>query len=583
MISLLNTGLKPVAVEMVDQAMLVAVEGAFAFGFPTDVECAMIVEFAGSVHEVEEDIQRAMSILTDGGAREVQQAGTEADRLELWKCRKKAFGAVGRLAPHYVTMDVVVPLGRLPELVRRIQEIKTRHGVDIATAFHAGDGNLHPGVQFDHRIEGQAKRAHRAADEIIRTALDMDGSSTGEHGVGIEKRHVLPWQLSSEAVRLSRGIKDIFDPAGLLNPGKMFAKLDGDFAPCKALPTEPHFRWDSMSVTAPAHTLLRDIQVQALEHGLCLPVGIHRTNDDGVLGLGAANTIGDLVAQLVPGPAVLAMGTARDFLLELWARTGDGHLLHTGAPVFKNVAGYGLAQCLCGSGRHFVEPLAATFQLKPVGESVLALTLTFDPENAQAQVNLESLLAMLPVDDVSSPVVILDRDSGHLLILVGGRNRSWGLENLTNLIHETLPEFELLNSTIMSYRNLGAFLSSAHLPGWSKTSLDWTLWSRPPGKFDHQVPAFGNRWIWQGIPGLWWSPETAPGSDRDCGHWCPDYFFRNGRATPVPSPTPQVPGQLLSALKNLFDPGGLLEALPGPFRDQLPDNSAAPDSGSEGP
>ncbi len=563
-VSLLKAGLQPVAVEMVDQAMLVAVEQAFSFGFPTDIEGAMIVEFTGSVQEVAEDVQRAESILTDGGAREVQQATTESDRLELWKCRKKAFGAVGRLAPHYVTMDVVVPLGRLPELVRRIQEIKTRHGVDIATAFHAGDGNLHPGVHFDDRIAGETEKAHRAADEIIRTALDMDGSSTGEHGVGLEKLHVLHWQLSSETVRLSRGIKNIFDPNGLLNPGKMFPDQDVEFAPCKALPTEPHFRWDSMSVTAPAQTLLADIQAQALEHGLCLPVGTHRTSDDGSLGLGASTTIGDLVAQLVPGPSFLAMGTARDFLLELWARTGDGHLFHTGAPVFKNVAGYGLHQSLCGSGRHFAEPLAATFQLKPVCEAVLAINLKFDPENAKAEANLESLLTRLPVDGVSSPAVVLDRDTGRLLILVGGRNRSWSLESLSTLVTEVLPEFELLDSMTMDPKKLGDFLNSSTLPGWSKSSVDWTMWSRPPGNHTQRLPAFGACWIWQGIPGLCWTPDSNLKTDTNHGPWCSDHFFSNGLITPAPEPAPHIPGQLLVALKNLFDPEGQLENITNP-------------------
>ncbi|PIE76318.1 hypothetical protein CSA17_02860 [bacterium DOLJORAL78_65_58] len=172
--------------------MLGAVEEAFRFGFPTDVQGAMILELSGREAEVLEDGERARRILREAGAREVRAARDDAERQELWKCRKKAFGAVGRLTPSYVTMDVVVPLGRLPELVRRIQEIKTEHGVDISTAFHAGDGNLHPGVHYDDRDPASARRAHAAADAIIRAALALDGSVTGEHGVGIEKRHALP-------------------------------------------------------------------------------------------------------------------------------------------------------------------------------------------------------------------------------------------------------------------------------------------------------------------------------------------------------------------------------------------------------
>ena len=149
--SLLRQGLQPVAVEMVDQAMLQAVEEAFAFGFSTSAAAAMICEFAGSAQAVAGDADRARQILEVAGATQVRLAADAVERAELWKCRKKAFGAVGRLTPSYVTMDVVVPLGRLPHLVTAIQEIKARHGVKVSTAFHAGDGNLHPGVHYDDR------------------------------------------------------------------------------------------------------------------------------------------------------------------------------------------------------------------------------------------------------------------------------------------------------------------------------------------------------------------------------------------------------------------------------------------------
>ena len=229
-VQLLGTGLLPVAVEMVDQSMLQAVEQAFAFGFPTDVEAAMICEFAGGAEEVAEDSSRAVDLLLQAGAREVRRAADEAERLELWKCRKKAFGAVGRLAPGYVTMDVVVPLGELPGLVSQIQVIKRKHDVAIATAFHAGDGNLHPGVQYDDRDGDQTRRAHAAADEIIRDALARGGSCTGEHGVGLEKLHAVPWQIDAEFAGLQQKIKSLFDPDNLLNPGKMLPPPDSVFA-----------------------------------------------------------------------------------------------------------------------------------------------------------------------------------------------------------------------------------------------------------------------------------------------------------------------------------------------------------------
>ena len=541
-VSLLTAGLMPVAVEMVDQAMLVAVEEAFEFGFPTDVEAAMIAEFTGSAEEVEEDVQRAVKILTDGGARDVQQASDEADRLELWKCRKKAFGAVGRLAPRYVTMDVVVPLGRLPELVRRIQEIKTRHGVDVATAFHAGDGNLHPGVHYDDRTEGQTEKAHQAADEIIRTALEMDGSATGEHGVGIEKQHVLPWQWDAQTARLSREIKGVFDPNNILNPGKMFPAEDAVFAPCKKLPTEPIYRWDSMSVTAPADTLLSEIQDRALEHGLCLPVGVFKSANQGTLGLGTATNVGDLVAQLVPGPALLAMGTARDFLLELWARPGGGNMFHTGAPVFKNVAGYSLGQSLCGGGSQFAQPLAATFQLRPVCETVLAMAFNFNESLIQP------LLSLLPLDDVASPVVVMDPQQERLMLVVGGRNRSWGLDKLAESICKVLQDSDPIHQQMLTPGELVDLLESEFFPAWVRSSTNWSMLSKPAGQPINTAPPADGRWIWQGIPGLWWTPDTIAEPEN----WCPDQLLKNGQVTPIPSPPSTVPIHLLDKIKSLF-------------------------------
>ncbi len=552
-VSLLTAGLQPVAVEMVDQAMLVAVEEAFAFGFPTDVAGAMIAEFTGSEEEVAEDVSRALKILTEGGAREVRQATDEAERLELWKCRKKAFGAVGRLAPRYVTMDVVVPLGSLPDLVNRIQEIKARHGVDVATAFHAGDGNLHPGIHYDDRIDGQTEKAHRAADEIIKAALEMHGTATGEHGVGLEKQHVMAWLWDTETARLNREIKNVFDPDGVLNPGKIFPPEDTEFLPLKPIPAELSFRWDSMSVTAPAKTDLAEIQDAALQRGLSLPVGVFNNAEAGSLGLGAARSVGDLIAQLVPGPAVLPRGTARDFLLEIWARTGDGRLFHTGAPVFKNVAGYGLGPALCGSGKDFVEPLAATFQLKPICENILALKFSHDAGAAE----LELVLDLLPTDDISSPTVVFDE--GSLVVLVGGRHRSWSLDSLAASLIENLRIFSLQDRQIISPEALGSLLQSDFFPDWARSSENWMMLSRSPGSGGTETVPVASRLIWQAVPGIWWSPDRV----ADVSGWHTDQLLKKGTFQPAPAAADGVPVSLLAAIKNLFDPHGSNPALPG--------------------
>ncbi|MBK9775584.1 MAG: FAD-binding protein [bacterium] len=175
---LLQAGLLPVAVEIIDQAMVLTVEEAFGFGLPCDVEAVMIAELAGDAAAVGPQAELACRILGDAGAREVRRAADEEQRLALWQCRKRAFGAVGRLSPNYVSMDIVVPLGELPGLVREIQDVRRESGLKIATAFHAGDGNLHPAVHYDERREGETARAHAVADTIIRAALRRRGSVT---------------------------------------------------------------------------------------------------------------------------------------------------------------------------------------------------------------------------------------------------------------------------------------------------------------------------------------------------------------------------------------------------------------------
>ncbi len=378
-IDLLGAGLTPVAVEIVDQAVLGFVEQAFGFGFPTDAEAAMIVEFAGTLEAVSEDFERAQPILTNKGAREVRQAVDQQERLALWNCRKKAFGAVGRVTPCYVTMDVVVPLGRLSDLVHAIGKIKQQFGLEIATAFHAGDGNLHPGVLYDDRDVDHTQRAHAAAERIITTALELGGSVTGEHGVGIEKIHALCQQLDPTAARLMHGIKALFDPRQLCNPGKSLPPVGAVSTGGRPAPDTVHFQWDSLTVTAPAQTGFEQIQASALKRGFWVPLGLPLTT----AGVTTAGTTGDVVANLLPGPTALGTGTTREYLLEMWAETGDGQPFHAGAPVFKNVAGYDLPHLLCGSGQMLVRQRGATFQLKPVPECVRWWRLraaTLDPD-----------------------------------------------------------------------------------------------------------------------------------------------------------------------------------------------------------
>jgi glycolate oxidase len=560
-VGMLAAGLAPAAVEMVDQPILTAVEAAFGFGFPTDVAAAMITEFMGSSEAVAEDGERAAVLLGQSGAREVRRAADEVERAELWKCRKKAFGAVGRLAPNYVSMDVVVPLGELPGLVRDIQVIKAQWGVEIATSFHAGDGNLHPGVHYDERDAEKTRKAHAAADAIIRTALDRGGSVTGEHGVGIEKLHVLPWQLDGETARLQRGIKEIFDPGAVLNPGKLLTPANAEYAPLKPAPARTDFQWNNLTVSAPASASLADIQQAALARGFWIPVGVVDTTAG--TGLGRGTTCGDLVTDLWSGPALCSAGTVRDFLLELWAETGEGKRFHAGAPVFKNVAGYDLAHMLCGSGNIWVRPEAMTFQLRPIPESLGYWRFQQSAPEPGGLGGLEALIKYLSgrLPNLGGPVLVVELKEHpftvSVVVLVPGRNRPWDLGRVGADLKELLGGHVPAQAHVRPFAQAGELLTNALIPAWALDSPDWTVLGRIPGAVGlaEACPPDTRRFIWQSSPRVVWSADRVSSGSG----WHADPFLRDGHRQPAPPPGEKVPVDLLRRLKVLFDPERRLE------------------------
>ena len=575
--SLLGAGLLPVAIEMVDQPMLEAVEAAFGFGFPTDVAAAMILEFAGSPEETAEDSKQAQDLLSSNGAREIRVAEDEATRLELWKCRKKAFGAVGRLAPAYVTMDVVVPLGSLSDLVREIQVIKAKHGVEIATTFHAGDGNLHPGVHYDDRDPKQCKAAHAAADEIMRVALSMGGSVTGEHGIGIEKLHAATWQLDNVSLDVMWDIKAVFDPENCLNPGKALPARGTARDESPPPPSGCSFSWDSLTVTAAADVSLAELQAEALERNLWLPVGLSEAVSEGTgPGLGRDRTIGSVVEHILHSPTLLAGGSARDYLLEHWAETGDGRLLHAGAPVFKNVAGYNLAQMLCGSGRVLATAKGATFQLRPAPEMLGVWRFGIPVARAGIRDALQPVLHLLATRDTTlgGPVCVVDKydeGTGSITILAPGRDRIWDLGELDTQLRTGLASagMALIDHDRVPF---GCWRKSLKLlPDWARSQADWTVSTRRSsiqtekgessdnGERQNLLPPEPwNRLIWQAAPRLVWRPGTTPETTL----WYSDHCYTGGYPTPLPETDLDVPQDLLVGLKRLFDPEGRLDNPP---------------------
>ncbi|MDP7051509.1 MAG: FAD-linked oxidase C-terminal domain-containing protein [Verrucomicrobiota bacterium] len=229
---IIAAGIVPAALEMMDQLITQALEEAYRFGFPLDAGAVLIIELDGLVNGVEQQAKRVDEICRQNKAREVRLAKDDVERAALWKCRKRAFGAIGRLSPNYLTQDGVVPRGRLPEIMRFIRVVSERHGLRIPNVFHAGDGNIHPLILYDERNPAQVKRALQAGDDILGKCIELGGSVTGEHGIGAEKIDFMSRQFAEADLEAMQRLRHVFDPERRCNPHKMFpgAKRCAEFA-----------------------------------------------------------------------------------------------------------------------------------------------------------------------------------------------------------------------------------------------------------------------------------------------------------------------------------------------------------------
>jgi glycolate oxidase subunit GlcD len=220
--AIIASGVVPAALEMMDQACVQAVEASiYAAGYPTDAAAVLLAEVDGTPEQVEAEAALVEGVLRSHGARDVRSASSAADRARLWQGRKKAFGAMGRIAPDLAVQDAVVPRSALPDILDRIGEIRRRHGLSISNVFHAGDGNLHPNISFDRRDPALADRVREASKEIMAACVAAGGSITGEHGVGNDKMGYMPWIFDAETLGAMQAVRRVFDPDERCNPGKM--------------------------------------------------------------------------------------------------------------------------------------------------------------------------------------------------------------------------------------------------------------------------------------------------------------------------------------------------------------------------
>ena len=226
------SGLLPGAMEIMDRLAIKAAETAVHAGYPANAAALLIVELEGEAEQVEQEFQQLLPVIAASGATEVRVAQNAAERATIWKGRKGAFSSVGRLSPDYVVQDGVVPRSHLGRALAEIDRLSREYGLDVANVFHAGDGNLHPLILYDGKQPGALEHAEKLAGEILRLCIQLGGSITGEHGVGMEKRSYMPELFDAVSLETMRAIRRQIDPKEIANPGKMFP---GGEAPALAM------------------------------------------------------------------------------------------------------------------------------------------------------------------------------------------------------------------------------------------------------------------------------------------------------------------------------------------------------------
>ena len=223
--AIVGAGIVPVAMEYMDKLAIEICEGFAHAGYPLDVEAMLIIEVEGGEAEMQAQLAKITAIARDSGVKTIRESMSAMESAQIWKGRKSAFGATGRIAD-YICMDGTVPTSRLPEALRRTGEICASFGLRVANVFHAGDGNMHPLVLYDCNDPVQQAKAEDAGNALLKLCVELGGCLTGEHGVGIEKRDLMRFQFSPEDLDQQMRVRAVFDPDWRMNPAKVFP-LDG--------------------------------------------------------------------------------------------------------------------------------------------------------------------------------------------------------------------------------------------------------------------------------------------------------------------------------------------------------------------
>ncbi len=221
--AVLRGGIVPATLELMDETAINSVEDALHMGLPRDVEAMLVIETDGDEADAARDMEVVARICRESGASEIQVADTPEGSAELWRVRRSISGSLGRKRPNKLGEDISVPRSAIPEMIARIKDISARRNLPIVIFGHAGDGNLHPNILFDKRDEEEWQRVEAAVGDLFRAAVEVGGTLSGEHGVGLLKRPYLEMALGATSIEMQRRIKQAWDPNNILNPGKIFA------------------------------------------------------------------------------------------------------------------------------------------------------------------------------------------------------------------------------------------------------------------------------------------------------------------------------------------------------------------------
>jgi glycolate dehydrogenase FAD-linked subunit len=233
---IISRGIVPSALEMIDRNTIQAIEaGVYATGIPQDAEAVLLIEIDGLEAAIEQQVERVVEVIRGNRAREFRVAQNEQERKKLWAARKNAFGAYGRISANYYTMDGVIPRSKLPQVLQEIDALGRKYGLRMANVFHAGDGNLHPIILYDIRKPNVKEDVLALAGEILQRCVDVGGTLSGEHGIGLEKRQFMPLLFGEQDLKTMHQLKEVFNPENLLNPSKIFPTHRG----CRELPSDP--------------------------------------------------------------------------------------------------------------------------------------------------------------------------------------------------------------------------------------------------------------------------------------------------------------------------------------------------------